>query len=613
MNDQNRINSAWRALIGVALMLAVLRLFLLSTLGPAAVVLAVVGLGWLAYQFLEPLALVVRRAFLREVCKADSGWRRFFWNASILRAGLAFCTLVTAALALMTVDALADYEWTLLVASVPAFGLVFLCVDRCFGPHWQDRHRSRLGMWAAYAITLILLVGAIVAWQIFKVEVPVTTYLAWHEVLTQAFTLKAAEAATPQVGWLLGLNAAASDGAWHLMQTARVEGDSGRWVYWGGCAILLAWSAMKLGSVWLVLLGTMVLASRSCASQAEEPGQGVPNAVFIVVLGLMLFGLPRFAVFDRPASAWRASTVVDTSNWPAPDPCAELRFRQRREVSQRALHELDSQNSELDARMLALVDRRVDVAFAPVEGAVDRFLDWNFSIEGQYAQLAYLAASAASSSTFDGYIASQVDSHVYAVLDPALAQVGEAARLEMARAIEAAYRSQDVLVTRLVEEASCLEVPQPTIRLEDYMQKSLVGAGVGAGTIGTRLANRVGGRMVARNAMKRAMTAVATKGATRTASAAKGGLAGLACGPYAPFCIVGFAAVAWFGTDVVINTIDEALHREDMRAEMLGVLETEKGALKQQLRAAYLEVSAQAFEELREYQAARFNIYRDGG
>jgi hypothetical protein len=614
MSSISQSGSIVRALASVAVVLGLLRLFPLSTLGPAAVAAGLIGLAWLVYRFLEPLCLLNRHAFLREVFNPGSTLRRWLWKGTWLRVLLLMGSLVTAALAFMTADALADYEWAFLLASLPVFGLALLVVRRRFGKQFVGRYEFTFSLALAYGISLALLVAAVVAWQIFKVEVNVTTHLAWHEVLTQAFALKTSEAVMPQVGWLLGLHAVASDGAWHLMQVARVEGDAGRWVYWGGCAILLAWSAMKLGSVWMVLLGAIMFACRSPEATTDSPSSALPRTVLVSVVVLALVVLPRLQMSDHlagpNAGSQRASTEVERL---APDPCAELRSRQRREVSQRAFHELDRQDAELDSRMLALIDQRVDAAFAPAGEAVERFLDWNFSVEGQYQQLAHLAAAAASSRTFEGYIASQLDSHVHAVLDPALVEVGDATRFEMVRAIEAAYRRQDALVARLVAEASCLEVPKPTIRLEDYMRKSLVGVGAGAGIISTRLANRLGARMVSRAAVKRAMAAVVAKGATRTATTGKGALAGLACGPYAPFCIAGFAVVAWFGTDVVVNSIDEALHRDDMRAEMMGVLDAEKLAIKEQLRAAYLESAAQVFVELREYQAARFNIYRDGG
>jgi len=64
---------------------------------------------------------------------------------------------------------------------------------------------------------------------------------------------------------------------------------------------------------------------------------------------------------------------------------------------------------------------------------------------------------------------------------------------------------------------------------------------------------------------------------------------------------------------VAINTIDEALYRDEMRAEMLAELDAARALLKEQLRAAYLEASEQVFHNVHEYQAAQFNIYRDGG
>jgi hypothetical protein len=119
--------------------------------------------------------------------------------------------------------------------------------------------------------------------------------------------------------------------------------------------------------------------------------------------------------------------------------------------------------------------------------------------------------------------------------------------------------------------------------------------------------------MVGRSALKRVIAGVTTRAATRTASTIKGGLIGLACGPVAPVCIVAIASAAWIGTDLLINAADEALNRDDMRADMLGVRSQQKDALNHDLVAAHLDASQAAFDEMQQYQAARFNVYRDGG
>ena len=618
--DGTSFSTILLASCGVALVLALLSLFPLSAMGPAAVVTGVVGLAWLVYHFLEPVCLLHRHALVREVSTPGSSARRWLWKGRFLRFLLGLGTLWIASVALMTADSMADYEWALLLASLPVFALVLLAVRGAIGQQVLAHYESTVSLTVAYGITLALLVVSVVAWQILGVEVPSTAHMAWHKVLVDAYTAKASAAATPWVGWAVGVNAALTEGAWHVMQVARAGADSGRAAYLAGCALLLGWSAIKLGAVWIVLLGLISLAFRHSMPHTAVVKCGASNGAFATTLvaavvffvglnDVSLSGLSKGLAQQAPGGLHGLGNLTEA----LADPCEEIRDRERRDVLRLASHELSKQQTELDAQILRLLDRRVDTAFAPAERAVDWFLDWNFSLEGQYAQLAYLAASAAGSRTFESYIASKVDEQVHAVLDPALRQAGYDMRAEMAEAIETVYRRQDAFVTRLVEEARCLEVPGPTVAWEDYMRKSLVGAGAGVSIIGTRIVNRMGARMVSHAAMKRAIAAVATKGATRTATTVKGGLAGLACGPYAPFCVAGFALAAWFGTDVAINTIDEALHRDEMRAEMLAELDAARESFKREMHAAYLEASEQVFHDVSEYHAARFNIYRDGG
>ena len=603
------------ASLGAALV--ALRFFPVSKMSLEAYLGSMVLMAWLSYQFLEPFHLLRRRALLSEVYVRYSGIRDFFWKCTIGRIGLALASIGIAALALMTADAMENYEWAILLSSVPVFWLVLVRVNSRIGPHLKDRYQLRFGMCFANVITVALLVCALVAWQIYVVEVPRTTHLAWHEVLSQAYAEKSAATSTPRVGWILGVNAAISDLAWHVMQVARVAGESDLWAYIAGCALLLGWSAAKLGSIWLVLLGVIVVTARSRQPSTDEDRQLVSSVPFfaaVAAVAVLVVVLQKVDFSDTwNASTGTRGTVLETSRWPTPDPCEGLRFHERRAVSSAVALEASAQQRELDARILRLVDERVDAVFLRAERGVDSFLDWNFSVEGQYHQLAYLTASAVGSDSFAGYIALRVDEYVHSHLEAGLGKLGEEMHGELSGAIESVFIYQEALATHLLQEASCLKIPKPTMSPHEYMRKSMVGLGAVSGTVGTLAVNRLGVRMVSRVAMKRAISAVAAKGATRTASAVKGGLAGLACGPFAPVCVVGFAAAAWVATDVAINAIDEAMHRDEMRAEMIRVLEGEKESLRLQLQASYLGVSAQLFQDVQEYQAAKFNIHRDGG
>ncbi|WRD52154.1 hypothetical protein E5K41_01615 [Helicobacter pylori] len=68
------------------------------------------------------------------------------------------------------------------------------------------------------------------------------------------------------------------------------------------------------------------------------------------------------------------------------------------------------------------------------------------------------------------------------------------------------------------------------------------------------------------------------------------------CGPFAPSCAIGL----WFGSDAVINFIDEWIHRDDFKKEILNnineVKENLKNSYKQQFNDSFVKIS-QEFQE----------------
>ena len=82
-----------------------------------------------------------------------------------------------------------------------------------------------------------------------------------------------------------------------------------------------------------------------------------------------------------------------------------------------------------------------------------------------------------------------------------------------------------------------------------------------------------------------AMKAAAKKG---SASLMAAGTAATICapsGPVAVLCGAGAGAIAWLGSDKVFIEIDEALHRKEMKAEILAALNEARNELSSHLRS----------------------------
>jgi hypothetical protein len=573
-------------------------------MGRGGLAAALLVLGWLAYQYLEPMRMLRRRALLSHVTLEASWVRQRLWPGYLLRFRQAVLALLTAALALLMSAGLAPYEWVVLLASLASFALLLLFVSRRAARHVLPAYRAPLALRVTFWLNLALAATALALLQVFWVEVPDAGGFAPLEMAAAAFDAERARATLPSVGWLLGIGAAGEAMTWQLLQAAR-PAEGGLWTYLAAALAVLGWNGLKLGSVWVLLLGVVAWVQRRQAkpvdAAGDAPGDALGegrgfglSAVALALLGLFLFK----AAPESPPQ------------WLALDPCTFKAPAERRVAAAQASAGLAVQQAEFNTALEEQLQAALDEAFARAEAGVESYLDWNFSLQGQYLQLWYLGRSVTGGEPFEDYMARIMDAHVDDALAPVLDTLGPELEAELRARVAAAYEGQAALVHSVLERSECLQPELPQFALDASMQKSLVGFGAVGGILATRLGARVGARVMGREAMRRMFTAIVTRFGARAATVTQAGQAGALCGPWAPLCAVGIGAAAWVGTDVVLNEIDEALNRDEMRAEMLAALAVQRAELEAALRAQYLAAASDMFHALADYQEQVFNPYR---
>ncbi len=106
------------------------------------------------------------------------------------------------------------------------------------------------------------------------------------------------------------------------------------------------------------------------------------------------------------------------------------------------------------------------------------------------------------------------------------------------------------------------------------------------------------------------MSAGVTSSLGSTLIAAVGGAA--VCGPLAPLCALAAGGVTWIVLDNVFIKIDELLFREEMRAELLESLHTQKADLARELRSLHEAAIDRAVLGVQKSLQLAFVPVRDG-
>lgn len=594
---------------GFTLVLLTLMYYPLPGLGDKGLLLFLILLSCLAYQYLNQVRRMRRHALLNHLLHDSSSLRKVLWDSWLSKIGLGISSLLVALIALVLSARLQFMEWAVLFASIPSF---FICYQLAYSllrdqvsPAYHSAVSLRFAFWAN--LILIALIMSLV--QFFWLQVSDTRHLNLYEVALSSYQVANAEAVLPASGLLLGLNAAINDSIWHVMQLASGELAFGwKLLIWLTFVLL---NGIKLGAIWLILLGVVAFLQRK---RSQTEGSAFSKTYALTLLALIVLYLA--ATQMNFSFLWHK----DDQSWAqSSQPCTEQNsLREQEAMATHASHHLNEQQVQLNAQVEKQIDELLESVFASAEEGVENFLDWNFSLRGQYLQLAYLGAGMASSVSVEAFISARLDQYVGQQLESGMLGMEHELSSFVSQQMAGFYGQHQRLLAQLDANSDCFEATSVAFALEDYMSKSLVGMGGAAGVAGAlavRSSGRVGsqalGRVISRRMAARAAVHSGVRAGSRVAAAGGGATASVVCGPAAPACALGFGAVTWLGIDLTVNAVDEALNRARMKAELMELLEEQKEVLEQEIRAQYQDYVEFLFRQLDEFQQRRFNIYRD--
>lgn len=611
----------WRLL---ALAAAVVTLFLLGyafLAVPCWGLLPVTALAaWPIWYYQRDVVLFERRAVLEGVTTADGWVRRRFWAGHLIQVLQVFVALAWGTVLLALAALLSAEQWAVLAADALFLSLIIDPVQRRLARQVQA---GKVGVfsrrWPLFAINLVFLTLAFLAVDFFLAGAPDTRGLPWHAVAEEAFARQADTAACPPAGWLAGVLATVDGLGWHASQLVipSLPDPALKLAAWG---VALAQAGLVAYLYTRLLLGVVAMFERTADSGAARSDGGFSLAFFYTILFLAvpyLYAVLKLAELDPQALQASAQRVVAWANPCETDPV----------VRDRLLGTLDDDLARARTAVQAEADRAVDAAldelFAEVEQGVEGYLDWYFTVIGEYERL---AASVAGD--FGALMSEQLERHLFG--DTRFAD-----RLEAASdAIEASSASAMAAAAGRLGERAAAEVKSEPCRLDgvslhalgdlerDRMRAAMATTGgAAAGVVTAKLLAKNAGAMVAGKVAAKKGFKVAA-GIAGKVAAKKGGSILLSAtaatalcaptGPMAVLCGVVAGTVTWLTIDKAMVEIDEALFRDEMRAELLEAVAEQRtalaGALKMQHAAA---IDAHALQ-IRNRLEGAFVPARDG-
>lgn len=260
----------------------------------------------------------------------------------------------------------------------------------------------------------------------------------------------------------------------------------------------------------------------------------------------MLYPILSSITYDEPSQAIKTAhtkTILEI----LPDPISDL-IKNNLDSHQQEISDLLSSSKD---KMYSKVDAQIDNLFDPIENNVDKFLDWHYSLKGNYSELALFVAKKLGLSVEDALFNKLQEKFLGADYKQQLKTMTDNISDAFISLLRQHKKDTEKIATQGV--ADIPQVVESLKNINDQIERDLklkmgfaaaIGAtaGVGAGKL-----------------MKRLVPKLVEKLGTKLGAKflAKFGIA------------VGGGVLSTLGADVAFSYIDEWLHRDDFKKEIL--------------------------------------------
>jgi len=213
---------------------------------------------------------------------------------------------------------------------------------------------------------------------------------------------------------------------------------------------------------------------------------------------------------------------------------------------------------------------------------IDAFLDFHYSVIGEYIELGSMATG-----KMEEHIQQRLFGNSFSIeMQKMLQRISENHKKNIQSHLDVigSYANKGVdpslntqAIARLKED----------IHHHILLQQGKIGTLIIA-TLATKISKVVATKLAAKQASIIA-SKVGAKAGMKSAAAATGATAGVACGPLVWLCSPIAAATLWFGTDAVVVSVDEHLHRATFKQEIISALNNQQNRLSNKLSNHYEE------------------------
>jgi hypothetical protein len=562
-----------------------------------SLILLVACIAWPMWFGQREYALFQRRLALVATTREDSRVRRLFWRGRLTSFMQMLSALGWAALLLIYVPLLDRWHLGVLALDVVVLAVAARCARAVLAADVREEHVGLLSRrWVLFAVNLVVLAASFFVVDYFLVGPPDTRGMNWSVVAESAFAEFSVQAPCPVVGMALGFLNTVDRLVWHAAENI-FPGLPSPWLKALAWTVFLLQAGLVSFAYTRLQLGVLAMVAhfrKPLAVGAPRTTDSLFPASLPILVMAFLFVAHGLRGFDPALVRPLATEVVARIN-----PCRS-NASAATALGGALNRQVETQRVAQRTRAAAEVDHALDGIFGKAEAGVEEYLDWYFSLTGEYQRLWVLVGSR-SVDKVRARIDAELEKAVLAT--PRVGELLLAANRRISEEAAAAFVQVAAEAGRQLEQQGTQPCWDEFLNLPDIpaMERDVRAASVAAvsgavGSFASRVAAAKFGRALAARLVKKpayrsaasiAARLVGKRGGAILVSSGTGAAVCAPGGPLALLCGLAAGAVTWVAVDKVQIEIDELRFRAEMRAEILESLRVQKAELAQEMLAAH--------------------------
>jgi len=226
------------------------------------------------------------------------------------------------------------------------------------------------------------------------------------------------------------------------------------------------------------------------------------------------------------------------------------------------------------------IDSEINFAFLSVENNIDNFLDFHYSVLGEYIELGAMASGNVAKTIEEKLFPKEFNTRT----QKALESINSQYKLRVSEHFSLIDKelTKDV---NLELNSKIIEDLQKNITNNMKIQSGKLASLVTIAIVPT-IAKVISIKIATISSSKIALK-LSAKLTSKSVAATTGLASGAICGPAFWICSPIAAATLWFGTDAIVNSINEIYNREEFKQDIMKALNKKQEELKKELKTSY--------------------------